>query len=311
MQNSNYRDRYIFWLSQPSILYSNNNYIKFIPLGDMTRVEQLNAITRLCIYLLIIALLFNGSENLAIALVSIIIVMILIYYVYEDDTAGKYKEFISRHTQQSHSKQSKSKKSCVKCNIKENMNGETGSNEPGGGSSEFIEDSFDEIPLAPPRIKEYEVESGYYDANGKLQLGKEYDVSPKEDIQQIAYSVNELLEYQKAKCRKPTKDNPFMNPPITDYGVGDVPAACNANDADIKRSIHYEFNQDLFRNVDDLFDIKNSQRQFYTAPNRSVPNDQDAFAKWLWKCDSTCKEDQTRCLRYEDLRYKSSQYVVP
>ena len=30
--------------------------------------------------------------------------------------------------------------------------------------------------------------------------------------------MNEILEYQQNACRRPTKDNPFMNPPVTDFG---------------------------------------------------------------------------------------------
>ena len=37
-----------------------------------------------------------------------------------------------------------------------------------------------------------------------------------------------------------------------------------------------------------IFDI--DVRQFYTMPISSVPNDQTAFANWLYGTENTCKE---------------------
>ena len=55
----------------------------------------------------------------------------------------------------------------------------------------------------------------------------------------------------------------------------------------------------------------NSQRQFYTMPNTTIPNAQDDFAKWLYANPKTCKEDQEFCLRYEDVRAKRPVFVDP
>ena len=56
------------------------------------------------------------------------------------------------------------------------------------------------------------------------------------------------------------------------------------------------------QDVDDLFGRYNSQRQFYTMPSTTVPNDQKSFAEWLYKTPETCKENSL-CLKYEDNRY--------
>ena len=45
------------------------------------------------------------------------------------------------------------------------------------------------------------------------------------------------------------------------------------------------------------------QRQFYTMPSTTIPNDQTGFAKFLYQLPTTCKEDSAQCLRYEDVRY--------
>ena len=124
----------------------------------------------------------------------------------------------------------------------------------------------------------------------------------------VDYTANELLEYQKNTCIKPTSDNPFMNPPITDFNKENIPSACNADDDEIKDIIENKFNENLYRDIDDLFDNKNSQRVWYTIPTPSVPPDQPAFANWLYKNVGTCKTNQNMCLRYEDLRYKGRIY---
>ena len=85
-------DRYIFWLNDPTVLYSNGNYLIFFPTVEMTRVEQLNAITRFCIYLLILSLITNKS-NLWIQIpIVIIIFVIIVYKMFEYDSEGKAKE---------------------------------------------------------------------------------------------------------------------------------------------------------------------------------------------------------------------------
>jgi hypothetical protein len=107
---------------------------------------------------------------------------------------------------------------------------------------------------------------------------------------------------KKAKdCRLPTVDNPFMNPLANDLNT-DYPMACNVDDDDIKSQMIMNYNESMFMNIDDLFDVKNSQRQFYTIPS-NVPPRQKEFAEWCYGGKTNCKLDQEHCLKYEDLRY--------
>ncbi len=134
------------------------------------------------------------------------------------------------------------------------------------------------------------IESGYIDSNNMLQFKRTTgEPLSKEDL---SYT-----------CRKPTINNPFMNPATSEYNT-DAPAACNADDDDIKNEMKRTFNNNLYMDVDDVFEKVNSQRQFYTVPNTGIPNDQENFANWLYKSPQTCKESQEQCLRYEDLRFK-------
>ena len=52
-----------FWLEDITVLYKNNNYTKIIPTSNMSRNEQLNSITRFCIYYIILLLLTNKEDE--------------------------------------------------------------------------------------------------------------------------------------------------------------------------------------------------------------------------------------------------------
>ena len=101
-------------------------------------------------------------------------------------------------------------------------------------------------------------------------------------------------------CQEPNRDNPFMNVTLEDLMSNRTrPPACSIMNNDIKQKI----NDNVYYDPDDMFDQNPTNRQFYTAPITTVPNDQTTFAKWLNEIPVTCKEDQRYCLRYEDIRF--------
>jgi hypothetical protein len=119
-------------------------------------------------------------------------------------------------------------------------------------------------------------------------------------------------------CTSPTMDNPFMNATMKDYlnvdDNGDIinrPPACNTSNPDIKKQIDQQFNNNLYIDVSDLFGKLNSQRNFYTMPSTTIPNDRENFQKWLYNTPQTCKENQDFCnsLNYENLR--SNRFIFP
>jgi hypothetical protein len=261
--------RDIFWLDDPTVLYSNNNYIRFVPSPKMTRTEQLNALTRFSIYLTLLIILFGKAKEWLIAPVGLFIFVVIIYNICNLDKLSKQKE-----------------------------------------ANRFNNELFDaEGDGKPDDETEYSIEAGYYDSNGKLRTGKYLGpetkrvMAPKPDYEKFE-------KYTKATCRLPTENNPFMNPAITDFNNGDAPAACNADDDEVKEIIDTKFNEGLYRDIDDLFNIKNSQRQFYTVPVTSTPPDTVEFANWLYNtpkttvCKETTPEGQSNCLRYEDIRLR-------
>ena len=112
-------------------------------------------------------------------------------------------------------------------------------------------------------------------------------------------SSNKPMPPVESGCLLPTKDNPFMNPPFQDYGNDKAlpPKSClTYNNVGLQGKVENLFETDLYRDVSDIFGKENSQRQFYTVPGNQSPNDQGAFAQWLYGTPPTCKEgNKTAC----------------
>ena len=103
----------------------------------------------------------------------------------------------------------------------------------------------------------------------------------------------ELIDELKSDCRVPTKDNPFMNPGLSEFSNDSlqIPKSCPSyNNVGVQHRVEELFNEDLYRDVKDIFAKNNSQRQFYTVPGNQVPNDQGSFAQWCYGMPKTCKE---------------------
>lgn len=89
----------------------------------------------------------------------------------------------------------------------------------------------------------------------------------------------------------PTKNNPFMNPTLDEYGTNtSKPAYDSYNNKGIQRVMEDDFDEGLYKDVNDIFNKNNSQRQYFTVPGNSVPNDRDTFMKWCYQTPPTCKE---------------------
>ena len=94
---------------------------------------------------------------------------------------------------------------------------------------------------------------------------------------------------------KPTYSNPFMNPTLLDYTENPNLEAYSrksfVNNNDLNLDIEEKFSYNLYQDVNDIFGKKNSQRQFYTTPVTTIPNEQSNFANWLYGTNDTCKEN--------------------
>lgn len=120
-----------------------------------------------------------------------------------------------------------------------------------------------------------------------------YNVDEKNKLQDQALldKVGLKEEYtSKELCQKPTRHNPFMNILVSDYSNNpERPRACKIQGR-VKNDIKQNFDVNLYRDIDDIFHKKASDRQFYTTPSTTIPNDASAYAKWLYGSGKTCKE---------------------
>lgn len=100
------------------------------------------------------------------------------------------------------------------------------------------------------------------------------------------------------QCQKPTPNNPFMNVLVSDYATNPKRKSACSLTPTVKKEIKTYFDNNLFRDVDDVFHKNSSDRQFYTTPITTIPNDQTGFAKWLYGTGPTCKEGNgTMCYK--------------
>lgn len=118
------------------------------------------------------------------------------------------------------------------------------------------------------------------------------------DVQKNYYEVN------KNEFKNPSEQNPFMNNLITD--CNNEKDALPSYEKEIEDSIYdkvkknQNFNSDprLYCDLGDNMQFEQSMRQFYTTANTKTPNDQKAFAEWLYGNMPSCKDgDSIQCLK--------------
>jgi hypothetical protein len=111
-------------------------------------------------------------------------------------------------------------------------------------------------------------------------------------------------------CVKPTKNNPFMNAMNYDSRYRQ-PACTPIGDEVIQENIDDFFNDNLFKDVSDIYNKRASQRQFFTMPYTTYPNDGGNFAKWLYGRPRTCKEGNgAQCVANNYERLQGGSYKM-
>jgi hypothetical protein len=280
-----------FWLDNPMELIQNDNYTRIVPLYAQTINQKLNALTRMCFIMIILILMFKRGEALLFIPITLILLGIILKKFNILDKLASNKEL----SKILGIRQEERDEIELKYNIELKHDGDPHLR------------SYEDLVRSEEGRKDYIIESGRYDSDNHLSIGTLS--KPSETLRknpESLYTIDELIDYKKNTCRRPTTENPFMNPSSIEYGT-EAPVACNADDESIKESIRVNFNHQLFRDVDEVFERENSQRQFYTMPNTQVPNQQSNFADWLYKVPTSdiCKEDQTACLRYDDIRIRN------
>jgi len=74
------------------------------------------------------------------------------------------------------------------------------------------------------------------------------------------------------------------------------PACQYYDNIELAEEVENNFSTNLYRDVSDLYGKNNNQRQYYTMPSTTIPNDQTSFARWCYLSPPTCKEDSIRCV---------------
>jgi hypothetical protein len=96
----------------------------------------------------------------------------------------------------------------------------------------------------------------------------------------------------------PSKNNPFMNINLITDPKNKPEAAKSYNNEKIRNMIENNFDTNLYKDVGDLYSKSNNQREYYTMPSTTLPNDQTSFAKWCYLVPPTCKENTLYCAPY-------------
>lgn len=123
-----------------------------------------------------------------------------------------------------------------------------------------------------------------------------YDDQKKQVKEGLLQQLNLSEDRRKQRCSLPTRDNPYMNVLMSDYTeFPNKPKACNINNKDIKRTVKQFSSEQVYQDVEDVFDRNMSDRQFFTNPVTTIPNNQAEFAHWLYNTGTTCKERSIAC----------------
>lgn len=119
----------------------------------------------------------------------------------------------------------------------------------------------------------------------------------KQDSEELDDIINELKE--DANCQMPDETNPYMNTLVSDLDHKKEKKEACPMTKEIREKQHDLFYKNLKRDVGDLYEKSNSERQFYTLPNTTKygmsMGDTVGFANFLFNTDSSCKEDNSEC----------------
>ena len=87
-----------------------------------------------------------------------------------------------------------------------------------------------------------------------------------------------------------SKQNPFGNILLTELSGGSRENIIDYRNPKTVQKVKENFNTNLFKDINDVFNKNNSQRQFMTNPIQTIPNNRDDFMRWCYSRPITCKE---------------------
>jgi hypothetical protein len=294
-----------FWVYNPDILIKN--YYKIVPTREMSRVEQLNTVTRFLVYFILLCIIFDIQSNFVILLFVLVIIIAVFYFIYKSDENGIVKDLIREGENRAEKFMlSDEDRGCDTCGKDQTIN------YPILNIYDKTKDKV--LKGVAESDKDIIIESGYIDADGNYKLGpnysnidlKEYNEQSKKN-KKVSWEKSQI--FNEKNCRKPTADNPFANVVFSDYlDAANLPEPCNIDDKDVQDQMRNLYNSSIFRNLDDVWERQNSQRMFYSVPIQTIPNAQTEFANWLYKTGPTCHENSQNCTYYQSPQMTSPRY---
>ena len=269
----------------------------------MSRVKQLNAVSRLIIYYIKLLIIFGSRKNIINYLLIILVIIIIFYYAYANNEDAIISD-ITRENQEEN-------KEFYKQQNNDNILNSADYNP----SINSIYNKFNNSILKDGnKDEDFILNSGYIDFDNEYNLGKDKSIinidnfnkqQIKERKNKLPYTKNKI--YKENTCRRPTAENPFMNVVFSDYlDLENVPQACNTSEENIQKEMNNLYNSSIFRNTSDVFARNNSQNMFYTVPTNLGVQGQTDYRNWLFKTNQTCKENTANCT-YPDRLYGESQ----
>jgi hypothetical protein len=285
-----------FWIKNPEILI--NKYYEILPTNGMTRVEQMNAVSRILIYILILVMIFDRKTEIIIFILVGLSLIIALYFIYMNDKQGINNDLINEN-----------KDEFEKFDSKQDL---LDNQELNKNILNLYENKKEQNVKSLNSKLENKVvlESGYIDFDGNYKIGENNaDISIYEQNKskpKISMSKDKIIKEK--HCRKPTVENPFNNVLFSDYlEGGNVPQPCNSNETTLSEMQNL-YNSSIYRNLSDVFERENSQRTFYSVPIEQNAESQTDFANWLYKTGPTCHENSQYCTYYQDPSMVSQRY---
>lgn len=132
-----------------------------------------------------------------------------------------------------------------------------------------------------------------YNANNNAEPYSNLDNNTNTDINNNnTNNYNNNNNDKKQKYTISTKNNPFMNVLLNEISEGERKPAdyCDKN-------IETNFSNNIYSDIEDVFNRKNSSRQFYTNPVTTNVNNQTEFAKFLYSTSSCKSGNQEQCVK--------------
>tara|TARA_B100001123_G_scaffold447883_1_gene606895 strand:- start:1224 stop:2054 length:831 start_codon:yes stop_codon:yes gene_type:complete len=252
-----------FWLENPSVLFKKDKLTVFFPTNSMSPYEKMNSLTRLSIYLAIVLFIYNGKIN---DFFIPIITMLLFVVIYK----GNKTQFDN-----------------LNINNKEDLTETTNTLTP-------------DATATPSPSGVIKMTPGFLDSNTLIEDDIPKDIfKTAQDIRHEKEVANNITDISKV-CVPPSQNNPFMNVLLTDY-IKDPqrgPACPSYNNKNVQLEIEKDFDYNLYQGASDIYNKRNSQRQYYTTPGTTIPNDRESLLKWAYHLPATCRQgDGVGCLR--------------